>query len=211
MAAELEQTLREVRDTLLSEPVSPRVEEPADINLQYCQYVAETVVERLDDNADIEIVEDGGRGSFHTWITYDGCHYDAECVEGVADHRDLPFFKRHPEAAIHIEPATADSAALRQRGKESVNPTVLTFNFAGDISPESRIEDWKYVLAGLLLGGTLIAVGLSGEWALHRHLILQSAHLQTLFIDLEIIGEFVLLVSPVVFLVLVPAHRADSR
>lgn len=210
MAAELERALRGVRDTLLSEPVSPRVEEPADINLHYCRYVAETVVERLDDDVPVEIVEDGGRGFVHTWIVHDGRHYDAECVEGVTDHRELPFFKRHPEAAIHVEPDTVDPASLRQRATEPLYPDLFAFESPGAVFYVSRTMYWKYALAGLLLGGVLTLIGLGGEWALHQQLIRQSARLQTLFIDLEVIGELLLVVSPIVFFVLLPSQRADS-
>lgn len=210
MEAELEHQLRAVRDKLLSEPVSPRVHDPADINLHYCKYVAETVVERLEDDTDVEVVEDGGRGFVHTWIVHDGRHYDAECVEGVPDYRDLPFFRRHPEAAIHIEPATTDAATLRQRGVEPLYPEIFSFESPGELSPLSRTRYWKYALAGVILGGIFILIGVSGEWALHRHLVEQSASLRTFFVDLEILGEMLLLVSPIVFFVLLPAHRADS-
>lgn len=211
MAEELEQTLREIRDKLLFNPVSPRVEDPTDINLHYCRYVAETVVENLGDEFDVEILEDGGRGFAHAWIAHDGCHYDAECVEGVDDHRDLPFFQRHPEAAIQVEPYTVDPATLRQRGEDPLYPDIFTFESPSESSRISRTRYWKRALAGVLLGGVLIAFGLSGEWALNRELIRQSTQLRTLFIDLEIIGELILLVSPIIFFWLLPAHQADSN
>lgn len=210
MAEALERTLREIRDKLLSNPVSPRVEDPVDINLHYCRYVAETVIENLGDEIDVEILEDGGRGFVHTWIAHDGCHYDAECVGGVDNHRDLPFFQRHPEAAIQVETDTVDPAILRQRGKEPLYPNIFTFESPGESSRISRTRYWKLALAGVLLGGVLIAFGLSGEWALDRDLIHQSVPLRTLFIDLEIIGELILLVSPIIFFWLLPAHRAGS-
>lgn len=210
MAEELERTLREIRDKLVSNPVSPRVEDAADINLHYCRYVAETVVENVGDEIDVDILEDGGRGFAHAWITHDGCHYDAECVEGVDDHLDLPFFQRHPEAAIHVEPATVDPATLRQRDKEPLYPDIFTFESPSESIRVSRSRYWKLVLACVLLGGVLIGVGLIGEWALNRDLIHQSTPFRTLFTDLEIIGELILLVSPIVFFWLLPAHRADS-
>mgnify|MGYP006289626547 CR=1 FL=1 len=122
MATDIEQALREIRETLLTKPVSPRVETPADINNHYCRYVAETVQDRLGDQYDLQILEDGGRGFVHTWIMYDGRHYDAERPEGVDDYHDLPFFERHPEAAMHVEPDTADQAELRRRGVEPLYP-----------------------------------------------------------------------------------------
>lgn len=125
MAEELERILQEVRDKLLSNPVSPRVEDPADINLHYCRYVAETVVEKLDSDFDVEILVDGGRGFSHTWIAHGGRHYDAECVEGVTDYQNLPFFQRHPEAAIHMEPDTTDMEKYRNRGKKPLYPEIF--------------------------------------------------------------------------------------
>lgn len=123
MPGELERVLRDVRETLLAKPVSPRVETPEDINDHYCRYVAETVAERVGDRYDnLRILEDGARGYVHTWIAHDGRHYDAECPAGVDDHRDLPFFVRHPEAAMGVAPATADQAALRHRGFEPLYP-----------------------------------------------------------------------------------------
>lgn len=210
MPGEVQNALRGVRDTLLSNPVSPRVETPADINCQYCQYVAETVTERVGDDIHIEILEDGGRGYVHTWIYHDGAHYDAECLEGVSDYRNLPFFQRHPEAEIHVEPEGSNRASLRQRDRQPLYPAVLTVDSRSDSRPISWLMYWRYALAALLFGVVLVVTGLSGEWAIHRHLIRQSAALQALFIDLEIIGELLLLVSPIIFLVLLPAQQAKS-
>lgn len=210
MAEEIERALREVRNVLLSEPVSPRVEVPADINLHYCRFVAETVAERVGDDVDVEILEDGGRGFVHVWVAHDGRHYDAERVEGVTDYRDLPFFQRHPEAAIHMERGTVSPATLRRRYEEPLYPEPFAIGSRGDSGRAPTTVYWRYALAGLLLGGLLVAIGLGGEWALHRHLLDGSARLLTLFVDLEVIGELLLLVSPVVFFVLLPAQRAGS-
>ncbi len=210
MAEELERTLREVRGVLLSEPVSPRVELPADINRHYCRFVAETVAERVDDELDIEVLEDGGRGFVHVWVAHDGRHYDAERVEGVTDYRDLPFFQRHPEAAVHVEQGTVSPATLRQRCMEPLYPEIVGIDSPSESDRVPTALYWKYALAGLLLGGVLVAIGLGGEWALQRHLVGGSARLHTLFVDIEVIGELVLLVSPIVFFVLLPAQRADA-
>lgn len=210
MPGELQKALHDVRDTLLSNPVSPRVETPADINRHYCHYVAQTVTERLGDDTGVEILEDGGRGYVHTWIHYDGSHYDAECVEGVTDYRDLPFFQRHPEAAIHVEPGGGNRAGLRKRGSRPLYPEGFSFASRSVSRPVLWTMYWKYGLAALLFGVVLVVAGLSGEWALHRHLISESAALRTLFIDLEIVGEVLLLVSPFVFFVLLPAQQAES-
>ena len=201
--------LREVRDTLLGEPVSPRVEAPADINHHYCRYVAETVAGRIDD--DVQILEDGGRGFVHTWLYSDGRHYDAECVDGVVDYRDLPFFQRHPEAAVHVEPGTVDPASLRNRGGAPLYPEALSPDAPGGLRRTVSATDLQYAAAGVLLGVVLFALGWGGEWAIDGHLLLRTAELRTLFLDLEIVGELLVLVSPVVFLVLRRAQRASSR
>lgn len=122
MTEDPSQILREVREELLSNPVSPRVANPEDINIHYCRYVAETVAERSGDEYDIQILEDGGKGFAHVWIAWDGRHYDAECIEGVTDYTELPFFQRHPEAVIHAEPGTADQEIIRRRGIEPLYP-----------------------------------------------------------------------------------------
>ncbi|MFB6360958.1 MAG: hypothetical protein ABEH59_06500 [Halobacteriales archaeon] len=203
MAEELQQVLREVRDTLLENPVSPRVETPAEINLHYCQYVADTVAEQV--SRDVEILEDGGKGYAHTWLRHNGRHYDAECIHGVDDYRDLPFFHRHPEAALRVEPGTASAAAVRKRGRGPLYPEI----FSRD-SPETgpslgKTDYWMQAVAGVIFGGLLLLIGLLGEWAIHEQLLSQSATLQVFFYDLEIIGELIAVLSPIIFFVLVPA------
>lgn len=115
MSQEIERTIREVRDVLLSNPVSPRVEDPEDINNHFCSCVAETVAGRVDDQLDVRILEDGAMGMAHVWIACEGRHYDAECPDGVTDYRDLPFFRRHPEAVMHVEPGSVSLATVRNR------------------------------------------------------------------------------------------------
>ncbi|NIX19685.1 MAG: hypothetical protein GWN07_07540, partial [Actinobacteria bacterium] len=188
---------------------SPRVETPRDINLHYCRYVAEAVLDRLPDDAPVRILEDGGRGYVHTWLFHDGRHYDAECLDGAPDYRDLPFFRRHPEAAVHVEPETADPAALRQRGREPLYPAVLSRRAGG--GPKSfDIRYWRWALGAFVLGASLFAVGLAGEWAV-AHRLLGPGVAPRLFLDLELLGEVIVLVGPVVFFVLLPAHRANGH
>jgi hypothetical protein len=118
-----QRTLRDVRDALLDNPVSPRVDTAADINAtHYCRYVAETVAEQVEGEYDVEILEDGARGYAHVWLSVDGRHYDAECIEGVDDYTELPFFQRHPEAVMHTEPGTGRLSELRRRGFEPLYP-----------------------------------------------------------------------------------------
>lgn len=119
MAGEVERALLDIREQLLSNPVSPRVETPREINRHYCQYVARRVADRVGDQVEVRILEDGGYGFAHTWIASDCRHYDVERPEGVNDHRELPFFQRHPEAAFHVEPGTADRSRIRNRSAKS--------------------------------------------------------------------------------------------
>lgn len=206
MAAELQRALRDVRETLLSNPVTPRVDDPADINRHHCRYVAETVADRLDD--DVDVLEDGGRGFAHTWIAYEGRHYDAECVHGVSDYRDLPFFERHPEAAVQVEDGAGTHATLRHRGTAPLYPTALAPDRPAGL--DRAPSDRRYALLGVLLGLVAYLVGLGGVWALHRHLVVQAAVLQVLFVDLKIVGVLAVVVAPLLFFVLRPAYRGRS-
>lgn len=211
MAGSISRALEEVRETLLEEPVSPRVEEPRDINLHYCRYVAETVVDRLGDDVDVEVLEDGARGYVHTWLKVDGRHYDAECLEGVTDHRELPFFRRHPEAAVHVEPASTDPAGIRNRGREPLYPGPFALGSSfGDIEIDRR-PYLKFAVAGVVVGLGLFLVGLTGEWAISHHLARLPAWAGGLFVDLELVGEVIVFVSPIVFILIRPVHRASSR
>lgn len=211
MAGSITRALEEVRDTLLEEPVSPRVEEPRDINVHYCRYVAETVVERLDDDVDVRVLEDGARGYVHTWLEAGGRHYDAECLEGVTDHRDLPFFRRHPEAAEHVEPASTDPATVRNRGREPLYPEPFApVSSFGDIEIDRR-PYLKFAVAGIVVGLGLVLLGLTGEWAISHHLARLPVWAGGLFVDLELVGLVIALVSPIVFVLIRPAHRASTR
>ena len=211
MAEALRRALVDVRDTLLENPVSPRVEAPADINLHYCRYVARTVVDRVGGDLDLTVLEDGGRGYVHTWIAHEGRHYDAECVEGVADYRDLPFFRRHPEAVVNVEPEDVDPATLRTRAMEPLYPEFLVPDPPVEPDRVPRIAYWRHAVVGITLGAALFAIGLAGEWAIANHLLNRTPVLETLVIDLELIGEVLVVVSPVIFFGILPAHRASVR
>lgn len=203
MATELERALREVRDELLEQPVSPRVESPRDINAHHCRYVAETVARAVGEDGDVEVLADGGRGYAHTWLYHDGRHYDAECVEGVADHRELPFFRRHPEAVVRVGPATESAARVRGRGREPLYPDS---GGRGSAGPRIPARYRRYALAGAVIGLLLLAVGVGGSWAVGSHL-LRGGGLGWAFYDATVLGELSLLVSPALFLFLAPALR----
>lgn len=212
MAEELRAALREVRDKLLSNPVSPRVETPRDINLRYCRYVAMTVADAVGDQCDFEILEDGGRGFVHTWISHEGRHYDAECLDGVADYRDLPFFERHPEAAVHVVPASTNPAKIRDRGRRPLYPATLGTRRSPDTKPFTSTRYRKLALVGVVFGLGLILIGAVGRLAIHDHVVQPMPVLSVLFQDLEMLGELVALVAPLLFFVLLPAHgRPDRR
>jgi hypothetical protein len=208
MAAALTRALRKVRDRLLAEPVSPRVEDARDINLHYCRYVARTVAERVGEEVDVEILEDGGGGYGHVWLRCDGRHYDAECVEGVDDHRDLPFFRRHPEAVVHVESAVTPLSSLRHRGERPLYPAGV----GGEGGTPAAIDRRAYrrlALAGVLLGVALFVVGVAGEWALESGLLALPASFGVLFHDVSLLGEVFVLVSPLVFFLLLPSARTS--
>lgn len=210
MAGPLQRELRSVRDTLLEEPVSPRVAEPRDINLHYCRYVAETVSEAVDD-PEVHILEDGGRGFVHTWLYYDGRHYDAECIEGVEDYHDLPFFQRHPGAAVHVEPETADPPRLRKR---EISPLYPDSGEAGPPEPVGlpiSTEYWPYGVGSVLVGLLLVGIGFGGNWALNGGLIRPSMFLHRVFVNTEILGLVVVIVAPVVFFVLLPGQKSVPK
>ncbi len=77
-----------------------------EINNGYCGMFAAMVIENLGGPTDklyesfSETVSPG-----HAWITFDGRHYDAECLEGVNNANDLPFFKR----LTNLHPLRQDS------------------------------------------------------------------------------------------------------
>jgi hypothetical protein len=208
MAAEPTRTLREVRDRLLAEPVSPRVEDARDINLHHCRYVARTVAERVGEEVDVEILEDGGSGYGHVWLRCAGRHYDAECVEGVDDHRSLPFFRRHPEAAVGVSSAATPLSSLRHRGERPLYPAGV----GGVGGPPAAIDRRMYrrlAVAGVLLGVALFVVGVTGEWALDSGLLRVPASLGVVFHDVGLVGQVLVVVSPFVFYLLLPSSRTS--
>lgn len=209
MPRALERELAAVRETLLANPVSPRVETPRDINQHYCRYVAETVVERVGDRDDVEVVEDGARGFAHTWVVCDGRHYDAECVEGVDDYRALPFFRRHPEAALRPEPGSADFAALRRRGREPLYPQILSADTPDGDRRFDTLDGGTVALGGVVLGLALAAVGVAGEWSIHAHLLRLPEWGDVLFFDFEVVGVLLALLAPLLVTVLLADHRAS--
>jgi len=115
MSDTFKKVLIEVRDKMLSE-----MEEngffldreilheplPWDINNNgFCEEFALSVYEKMtgikydfimdyvnDENSNINLILQYP----HIWIKYEGKHYDAECLDGVSNPRDLPFFGDNP-------------------------------------------------------------------------------------------------------------------
>lgn len=73
---------------------------PKDINSGLCEDFALIVVKKMGGYKEnlyelcTEDFVDFGELSGHVWIYYNGKHYDSECVNGVKNWKDLPFFKR---------------------------------------------------------------------------------------------------------------------
>ncbi len=68
---------------------------PREINSGRCDEFAQEVIMRMGgyrDNLNDDASNEGEPG--HYWIVYRDKCYDAECPNGVSDHRQLPFFKR---------------------------------------------------------------------------------------------------------------------
>lgn len=85
-----------MRDTILPDPAFK--DEVCEINHGWCADFAHAVWEELGRPDCVEIFgdEDLGAESYsHTFIHFAGMYYDAECVEGVDDWTQLPFFHRN--------------------------------------------------------------------------------------------------------------------
>lgn len=63
---------------------------PCQINGGWCADFALEAKRRLDD-VDAKIRAD--TDSRHTWLEFEGKHYDSEAPDGVEDWRELPLFK----------------------------------------------------------------------------------------------------------------------
>lgn len=67
---------------------------PAEINNGYCRMFIADVVDYLG-NPDDVVRHDAS--DVHSWIEYDGRHYDAETPRGVPEACQLPIWNRFPE------------------------------------------------------------------------------------------------------------------
>lgn len=68
---------------------------PREINAGLCDEFAQEVIMRMGGYKD-DLTDDASREGEpgHYWIAYRDKCYDAECPNGVCDHRQLPFFRR---------------------------------------------------------------------------------------------------------------------
>lgn len=97
----IEDTIKNVRDSLIEDPEIEDVNEVEDINNGYCLFVANEVAESLDDLDDLVIYEGGGMGFLHIWVAYQNVHYDAEDPEGAPSPEEMSYFKRHGRFDYH--------------------------------------------------------------------------------------------------------------
>jgi hypothetical protein len=119
----------------------------------------------------------------------------------------LPFFHRHPEAAIRVEPDSTELAAVRNRATRPLYPPEVARERTAGNNRVGRDRHRRYAKAGFLVGVVVLAIGLVGEWSIQHHLLKGTALLRTLFYDFEILGELSILTSPLIFYVMLPAHR----
>lgn len=77
--------------------VNPPVNDASDINNGHCKPFARDIKRKIGDNVQIHSwgFDTNGYNSYaHSWIEYDGRHYDAECSQGVEHPSELPIFQR---------------------------------------------------------------------------------------------------------------------
>lgn len=76
---------------------------PCEINSGECEDFAWKLVKNIpnakvsESDWDVIFVNPNGKKEWiptHFWVTVDGKHYDAECVDGVKDYHELPLFIR---------------------------------------------------------------------------------------------------------------------
>jgi hypothetical protein len=77
--------------------------DPYDINNGFCYEWAGTLLENLP-NTEIWEVPLGVGDTSHAFVRYNGKFYDAECLDGVVDHMDLPLFKNPDNYIRHRQP-----------------------------------------------------------------------------------------------------------
>lgn len=81
--------------------------DPVGINSGYCRWFADEVLDYLND-PDAVVRYDAAY--IHTWLEFDGQHYDAEHPEGVEDPHQFPIWSRVTEQ--ELEMAAEDCEAL---------------------------------------------------------------------------------------------------
>ena len=90
---EIESKTNEIVQEFL-ENAEPRPDDAEDINLGFCNAVANRIFEELGEPEGMKILEAHTMGARHQWVEYNGKHYDAEVPGGIDDHEDLPIWDR---------------------------------------------------------------------------------------------------------------------
>lgn len=85
----------EVTEELLEEEnIRPPVDEVADVNKGFCNFVCSTVWRELDVD-DLRVFYGVvGMGDQHYWLERSGAHFDAESPNGLFDYRELEIWGR---------------------------------------------------------------------------------------------------------------------
>jgi hypothetical protein len=99
---------------------------PHEITHGHCYEWAEEVTRNLPDAKRKEVDSWKLRGKadipYHAWVEFKGKAYDAEAENGVADWKELPFFKKHSNQAVmaKLESRTVPSRAKLEDDKEGI-------------------------------------------------------------------------------------------
>lgn len=79
--------------TIIQETIDRWGMDPIDINDGWCDKFADEIVEQLDGAELAHNIDAVDNEHVHFWVAYRDKCYDAECLDGVTDYHDLPFFQ----------------------------------------------------------------------------------------------------------------------
>lgn len=114
---------------------------PWDINNGLCEDFALEVLKHVPKAEMVDIVDFEGTKNeekncdlllefSHFWILWNGKHYDAECIDGVKIHRELPFFKYNPRPDL---PKSIRKLA-KEYHKDGITPLGINNGFCADFA-----------------------------------------------------------------------------
>lgn len=114
---------------------------PWDINNGLCFEFVEEVCKLVPKAKEVDIVTFEGTDDVdynndlmlefsHAWILWNGKHYDAECIDGVVNHRDLPFFKHNPRLNL----PKAIRKLVKQYSKDHITPSHINNGYCADFA-----------------------------------------------------------------------------